>query len=154
MSDETKAEQNYNSTSALCQPCFTQMHLLAAVFFVGMHNKPGMKPLDSQTMSGKMIDAVIKKLPFKCYKTNLSEVEYMPKDLDEIENDALLWHEKYQPKKNDILVLLGTWTHKNFLKAELKLVKLRHPASIMGGYCKQEKYILEAVEKIMKVAET
>ena len=35
-------------------------------YFVGMHNKPGMKPLDSKTMSGKMIDAVIKELPFKC----------------------------------------------------------------------------------------
>ena len=147
-----KSTTELPQTSDVRQPAIAATHLLAAVFFVGMHNKHGMKPLDSQTMSGKMIDAVINELPFKCTKTNLSEVEYMPID-DEIEEDARLWHEKYQPQKNDVIVLLGNWTHKNFLKAGFKIVKLRHPASMMG-YVNKEKYVLEAIDKIMKAART
>lgn len=29
------------------------------IIFVGIHNKPGMEPLDSRTKSGKIIDEVI-----------------------------------------------------------------------------------------------
>jgi hypothetical protein len=33
------------------------------IIFVGLHNKEHMKPLDSKTKSGKLIDRIIKRLP-------------------------------------------------------------------------------------------
>jgi hypothetical protein len=49
------------------------------VIFVGVHNKPHLKPLDSSTRSGKTIDGIIEQLPgIKCVKTNLFDVDYMP----------------------------------------------------------------------------
>lgn len=118
-----------------------------SVFFVGMHNKPGMKPLDSKTMSGKMIDAVIKELSFKCVKTNLCEVEYLPKDKKEIWAGNLAWNSKYQPTDESIIVLLGQWVQKNFLLTNTKIIKLPHPASCMGNVNK-ENYIKNAITKI------
>ena len=32
------------------------------VIFVGVHNKKGMKPLDSSTLSGKRVDMIIAKI--------------------------------------------------------------------------------------------
>lgn len=117
------------------------------VYFVGMHNKPGMKPLDSLTMSGKMIDAVIKELSAECIKTNLCEVEYFPKDKKEIWAGNLTWSSKYEPTVDSIIVLLGQWVHKNFILTNAKTIKLPHPASCMGNVNK-ENYIKNAVDKI------
>lgn len=119
-------------------------------FFVGMHNKPGMKPLDSKTMSGKMIDAIINELPIFCTKTNLCEVDYFPKDKREIWAGNLIWSEKYQPTNDSIIVLLGGWVHKHFLLTNAKIIKLPHPASCFGNVNK-EKYVKNAVEKIKAV---
>jgi len=124
------------------------MHCCQHVLFVGMHNKPGMKPLDSKTMSGKMIDAVIKELPFKCIKTNLCEVEYFPKDKKEIWAGNLTWNSKYEPTTETIIVLLGQWVQKNFLLTNARIVKLPHPASYMGNVNK-EKYVRTAIDRIM-----
>lgn len=138
-------EQNVDSGSV--QPALLQTPCCQHVLFVGMHNKPGMKPLDSKTMSGKMIDAVIKELPFKCTKTNLCEVEYLPKDWLEINQHGIDWGEKYKPKENDIVVLLGKWVHDNFFCNNCKIVKLPHPASCMGNVNK-ENYVKNAIAKI------
>ena len=81
-----------NVDSGFVKPALLQTPCCQYVLFVGMHNKVGMKPLDSKTMSGKMIDAVIKELPFKCIKTNLCEVEYFPKDKKEIWAGNLTWN--------------------------------------------------------------
>jgi len=140
-------EQNVDSDSV--QPALLQTPCCQHVLFVGMHNKPGMKPLDSKTMSGKMIDAVIKELPFKCAKTNLCEVEYFPKDKKEIWVGNLTWNSKYEPTPDTIIVLLGQWVQKNFLLTEAKIVKLPHPASCMGNVNK-ENYIKNAIDRIMK----
>jgi hypothetical protein len=120
------------------------------ILFVGMHNKPGMKPLDSRTMSGKMIDKIIKEIPFKCVKTNLCEVEYLPKDKNEIWAFNLSWNSKYEPSSETIIVLLGRWTQENFLLTNAKIVKLPHPASCMG-YVNKEDYIKKAVERINSI---
>lgn len=117
------------------------------VLFVGMHNKVGMKPLDSKTMSGKMIDAVIKELGFACVKTNLCEVEYFPKDKKEIWAGNLTWNSKYEPTDLSIIVLLGQWVQKNFLLTTAKIIKLPHPASCMGNVNK-EKYVQTAIDRI------
>lgn len=130
-----------------------QNGLLPAVFFVGMHNKPGMRPLDSKTMSGKMIDAVIKELPFNCAKTNLCEVDYFPKDKKEIWVGNLTWNSKYEPTEESVIVLLGRWVQKNFLLTNAKIIKLPHPASCMGNVNK-ENYIKKAIEQIMSVVGT
>jgi hypothetical protein len=119
------------------------------VLFVGMHNKPGMEPLDSKTMSGKMIDAVIKGLPFKCTKTNLFEGEYLPKDFLTINQAGIDWHNKYEPQKSDIVVLLGKWVQTNFWHDSFKIINLPHPASCMGNVNKK-KYIIDAIERITK----
>jgi hypothetical protein len=42
------------------------------IIFVGVHNKPFKKPLDSRTSSGKRIDKIISHLPnLECEKMNL-----------------------------------------------------------------------------------
>lgn len=116
-----------------------------------MHNKPGMKPLDGKTKSGKIIDLIIKELPFKCAKTNLCEVDYMPIDYFEIEYHNVLWGIKYEPSQNDIIVLLGNWVHKNFWSAQkLNIIKLAHPASCFG-HVNKEKYVLNAIKLIGSV---
>lgn len=117
----------------------------ATVFFVGMHNKPGMKPLDSKTMSGKMVDSIIKELPYRCIKTNLFEGEYLPKDFLEINKAGIDWHEKYNPHEYDIIVLLGKWVQENFWWDRFKIVKIPHPASCMGNVNK-ELYIKKAIQ--------
>jgi len=124
---------------------------MSRVIFVGMHNKPGMKPLDSKTMSGKMIDAVIKELPFQCTKSNLCEIEYFPKDKKEILVGNITWNQKYEPTPDTIIVLLGQWVQKNFLLTEAQIVKLPHPASCMGSVNK-DAYLKTAIERIMKVS--
>ena len=140
-------EQNVNSGSV--QPALLQTPCCQHVLFVGMHNKPGMKPLDSKTMSGKMIDAIIKDLTFKCTKTNLCEIEYFPKDKREIWVGNLTWNSKYEPTPDTIIVLLGQWVQKNFLLIRAKIVKLPHPASCMGTVNK-EKYVKNAIERILE----
>jgi hypothetical protein len=116
-------------------------------FFVGMHNKPQMKPLDSKTMSGKMIDAIINELPVFCTKTNLCEVDYMPLDRNEILNQNKLWLEKYQPSQDSIIILLGNWVHKNFMFKNAKIIMLPHPASRIGNVNKKA-YVQNALDKI------
>ena len=117
------------------------------IFFVGMHNKPNMKPLDSKTMSGKIIDAIISELPLECIKTNLCEMDYMPIDQREIWAGNLAWNEKYQYMSDDIIVLLGGWVHKHFLIKNAKIVKLPHPASCLGTTNKGN-YVQNAIAKI------
>lgn len=116
-------------------------------FFVGMHNKPGMEPLDTKTKSGKIIDEIIKQLPLFCTKTNLCEVDHFPKDKKEILLGNFGWLIKYQPTTDSIIVLLGNWTHKNFLTTNFKIIKLPHPASCFGSV-KKDIYIKKAIEKI------
>lgn len=50
------------------------------IVFVGIHNKPGMEPLDSATKSGKIIDIItscFRGVDFE--KRNLFPVDYLPK---------------------------------------------------------------------------
>lgn len=140
-----------NVDSGYVQPAFLQTNCCQHVLFVGMHNKVGMKPLDSKTKSGKIIDAIIKELPFKCIKTNLCEVEYLPKDWLEINQHGIDWGEKYKPKEDDIVVLLGRWVQDNFFWNNCKIVKLPHPASCMGNVNK-EIYVKNAIAKIKAVS--
>lgn len=102
------------------------------VIFVGLHNKPGMKPLDSKTKSGKLIDRVIEKCRhhgMNILKTNLYDVDYLPEGK---EKGSLVfdWVERVELFQGDIVVLLGAMVHYDFPMLSLeKLIKVAHPAS-------------------------
>lgn len=102
------------------------------VIFVGLHNKPGMKPLDSRTKSGKLIDRVIEKcrhLGMNILKTNLYDVDKMP-GMDEMDNLQFDWVERVELFKDDVVVLLGAKVHDNFPDLPLLIpIKVAHPAS-------------------------
>jgi hypothetical protein len=119
------------------------------IYFVGIHNKPGMKPLDSKTESGKIIDQIISQLPeCECIKTNLCNSYYYPVSRDEILKHGRWWKAKYQPSDDDIIVTLGRWVGDNFTKhfTHPTVIKLTHPASSI--YRSQPNYVSDAVEKI------
>ena len=112
-----------------------------------MHNKPNKQPLDSSTMTGKVIDRIIEKIPATCIKTNLCDIDYFPKDKKLIWACNFEWNERQQPTSDDIIVLLGGWVQKNFLLTKAKIINLTHPAGIFGTKNKDE-YVIGAVEKI------
>lgn len=108
------------------------------VFFVGMHNKPLKAALDSSTMTGKVIDAIINKLIFECVKTNLCDRDYLPTDPYEINNCCIEWQQKCKPAKTDVVVLLGRWVRDNFyVLPEFEIINATHPAGIFGPANKQ-----------------
>lgn len=115
------------------------------VFFVGMHNKPGMQPLDSRTHSGKIVDLIIEHLNVGAKKTNLADIDYKP--LHPIFH-AEAWHEKHQPKPGDVIVLLGRWVQENFeYKAGTRNILVDHPAAFSARK-NRDKYIDDVLEQI------
>lgn len=103
------------------------------VIFVGLHNKPGMKPLDSKTKSGKLIDRIIEKCRhhgMNILKTNLFDVDALPRKED-MQGLSFDWIERTELFKGDVVVLLGAMTHDNFpnLPMDCKPIKVAHPAS-------------------------
>ena len=145
---ERRVKQLLKNHVLTCSACTQELTKQTHVFFVGIHNKPGMSPLDSRTKSGKIIDAIISKLPFECTKTNLCEVEHWPTEKAEISQHNKSWRKKYQPKQKHIIVLLGGWVIKHFSVEHDIIVRIGHPASCMGA-TNVEKYIEKAVEAIM-----
>jgi hypothetical protein len=106
------------------------------IFFVGVNNKPGMAPLDSKSKTGKLIDITIKKFPsITCIKTNLFDVEDLPKE-EWMKNDlAYQWWIQHQPQENDIAVLLGKVVQKYFpngINAKCRKVFSVHPGRLAG----------------------
>lgn len=102
------------------------------VIFVGFHNKPGMKPLDSKTKSGKLIDRIIEKCRhhgMNVLKTNLFDIDEVPEPvvMDEL---RFGWVERVELFKGDIVVLLGAVVHKQFPYIPLlNPIEVAHPAS-------------------------
>ena len=104
------------------------------IYFVGMHNKEGMKPLDSRTVSGKIIDKCIGMLDLNWHydsvKTNLCDVGYEPKLKSEIFWHANRWHGRIKPAPDSVAVLLGGWVSDNFMPNGMHIIKTYHPAWI------------------------
>lgn len=123
------------------------------IIFVGLHNKPDRKPLDILTKSGKLINRVIKELPkdIEIVKTNLFDIEKMPnpEEVIYLQND---WFWSTIPVYDDIIVLLGAYTHKTFKFDELNIVKIAHPAS-MWSHLQMDNYILNTTIKILDMIE-
>lgn len=120
------------------------------LFFVGQHNKPGLTPLCSSTYTGAIVDQIIQGLNYPLiltYKTNLCEVEYLPKSLDEILEFNRLWKERYSPGRSSMIVLLGDWVQKNFQFRGERILKIPHPGGLRF-YTSKARYIEKSVDLI------
>ena len=121
------------------------------IIFVGMHNKPMKMALCSSTKSGKLVNRIIEALkPFKCQKTNLYDVDYLPIRNDEKFDLAMDWHERVRPEFGDVIVLLGAEVHENYNKDLYdNTVKLAHPSS-KRSHVEMNEYVMDAVDKIIR----
>jgi len=118
------------------------------VFFVGIHNKPDMVPLDSCSRSGKLVDKIIRQLRgHECIKTNL----YMDANamLRRAEGSVKRWAEENgYDAQADIIVTLGGFIRKEFRMAGYReIVSLIHPASVWSNNEKLG-YVMRATDKI------
>ena len=120
------------------------------VIFVGLHNKPGMKPLDSKTKSGKLIDRIIEKCRrhgMNILKTNLYDVDYVPEGKEKGEL-AFDWIDRVELFKGDIIVLLGAMVHYDFPNLTMDgLIKVAHPAS-KRSHADMDEYVEKTFELI------
>lgn len=119
------------------------------IIFVGVHNKPGLKPLDSASLSGKTIDQVIARLTeFECVKTNLFDVDYMPLP-DEIQELKMDFYDRVNISHDDVVVLLGGIVQKH-LGNELActVIKAAHP-SLQFAKVKRPDYVKRLYEQIL-----
>lgn len=120
------------------------------VIFVGIHNKPGMKPLDSSTLSGKAIDAVIHQLQgIQTVKANLFDVDYYPdkSKREELKNEFI---ERFELSREDVYVLLGSDV-KRFLAKDMtgcNVVAAAHPGSLRYSNYDRAVYAHELAQKI------
>lgn len=121
------------------------------VIFVGLHNKPGMKPLDSRTKSGKLIDRIIDQIRHNgmvVLKTNLYDVDYLPEGKEKGEL-AFGWIERVELFKDDVIVLLGAMVHYDFPNLTLNnIIKVAHPAS-KRSHEKMNEYVDMTVAKLL-----
>ena len=125
------------------------------VIFVGLHNKPGMKPLDSKTKSGKLIDRIIEKCRrhgMSILKTNLFDVDYLPSK-DQMPIMSFEWIERVELYKGDVIVLLGAMTHKYFpkLPSDCNSIKVAHPTS-KRSYVEMYDYVEKTFDLIKLVS--
>lgn len=124
------------------------------VIFVGLHNKPGMKPLDSKTKTGKLVDRIIEKCRhhgMNVLRTNLYDVDYLPEGK---EKGALAfnWIERVELFKDDIIVLLGAMVHYDFPLLTLdNIIKVAHPAS-KRSHVDMDEYVQKTFDLIKKVS--
>lgn len=116
------------------------------IYFVGIYNKPHLSPLSPQSPTGQAIDKIIEGINSQCIKTNLCDLEYLPKDSQVISDEAYLWHQRNSADEGDTVILLGKWVQKHFIRRSwLKVVNLTHPAGIFGN---KINYVQEAIRKI------
>lgn len=100
------------------------------IIFVGLHNKPDKMPLCHTTKTGKLVSRIIKNFPtMEILKTNLFNVDYYPRNSNGRYELAMEWTFTYSPDVDDIIVLLGAATHKNFQPTFGNVIKAAHPAS-------------------------
>lgn len=120
------------------------------IYFVGVHNKAGLMPLDPISKSGKIISVIIRELGgVECVRTNLYDMDEMPRDEDA---DSLDWHMRYNTNLSDVFVLLGAIVHEKFVNVYFnKIVKLPHPASTFYSGKKNDEYVSIAIEKINQI---
>lgn len=123
------------------------------VIFVGMHNKPEMKPLDILTKTGKLINRVVGKLPdtLEIVKTNLWDVDYYVTSDREKDDLHTNWWFQNLPEDDDIIVLLGATVHNEFRHNERNIIKVAHPAS-KRSHVEMDEYVVSVSNKIIDIA--
>jgi hypothetical protein len=118
---------------------------MTRIFFVGIHNKPGLPPLCSTTRSGKLIDRIIAKVVgAEIIKTNLYECEYMP-PIDP--HAAQKWATRVGWKRGDTVFALGAITQHGFRHSGIAIIPLGHPSGVWSKD-KQNEYVERAKAKI------
>ncbi len=127
---------------------------MTRVIFVGLHNKPGMKPLDSKTKSGKLIDRIVDKCRIhgmNVLKTNLFDVDRLP-TIEQRHIMSFEWIERVELFRGDIIVLLGAMTHQYFppIPMDYKPIKVAHPAS-KRSHKEMDKYVENTFFEIRKM---
>lgn len=125
------------------------------VFFIGVHNKPGLTPLCSSTRSGKVIDRIIEKVNAKCYKTNFIDDTSRPPKLSPLEmvKFGLDWIFRTQYKGGDAVVFLGKWVQEYFphwLLMGSNIVEVNHPAYPKSKEAIED-YIQDTADQINKI---
>lgn len=120
------------------------------VIFVGIHNKPGMSPLDSRTKSGILIDRCIRALrPIECVKTNLFDIDYLPVSSNR-NIHVFYWLSHINPKAEDVVVLLGNVVHRAYqdsIYIKRNIIMVKHPSSIWSRE-KKDQYVENIVDEI------
>lgn len=118
------------------------------IIFVGLHSKPHKTPLCGSTKTGKLINRIINVLntDIKILKTNLFEVEYMPhrREYSQLRHE---WYDTHLPTNDDIIVLLGALTHKEFNYDFGRIIKIAHPAS-KRSHIDMDAYVEDTAKKI------
>jgi len=126
------------------------------IIFVGIHNKPMKRPLDSSTKSGILIDRCIRALrPKECVKTNFFDIDYLPKLNDDIIHKSYLeWNNRVDVYSEDVVVLLGAITHKCWenYSPPYKIIKVGHPSSVWSIE-KKIWYVNNIVEKVTRATQ-
>lgn len=120
------------------------------IFFVGVHNKPGIPPLCSTTKTGKIIDTISKAFPgHEIIKTNLFDADTIPKERMKRRHARGTWICKHTPHfDNDSIVLLGCVVNSYFITGGLeKVIRVQHPAAFRSAV-QLEKYIKDVIESI------
>lgn len=118
------------------------------IVIVGLHNKPSMKPLDSKTKSGKLIDRIIKELTgFYIVKTNLFDVDYFPTEKIEQSRLAFDWIERAELNINDLVIVLGAAAKDAFPPIPNKIIYIAHPAS-KRSHVDMDDYVIKTVELV------
>ncbi len=127
------------------------------ILFVGLSNKPNLKPFDTKTNSGKVVDMIIDRLGCDCFKVNL--VNFAPIDENnklryptKIEiNDQLAGFIDYLNQlKPDLAISFGTIVSDKLRKIETlkdKVLFKQHPSYI---YVYKRKDLDSYIEDIVK----
>jgi hypothetical protein len=116
------------------------------IIFVGIHNKPGLAPLDGSTRSGKLIDGIIRAVDYPCVKTNLYDAAAILKDIPEI-HILQLWKDRVEYTPTDIIVALGRNVEFFFKDPEFRTVVLKHPSAVWSNRDKDD-YVRNAIQQI------
>lgn len=95
------------------------------VYFIGLHNKPNMMALDSRTKTGKIIDMIISKVELPYKKLNLFPVDFMPKDITEINRYVDDFYR--ESDGNGFYVLLGKQVQKYLQDGLPNSISVNHP---------------------------
>jgi hypothetical protein len=120
------------------------------IVFIGIHNKEGLKPLDSSTDSGKRIDAIIANLNgIECLKANLFDVSYMPLGVD-AKAKAKDFVNRVGIQKEDVAVCLGK-TVCDYLAKNLKCTVLKVPHPSPMTMIRKDDYIRDVANRLNNV---